>query len=148
MSPYIDNSQFLRARLTPHRAYPESSHESDGNASVSSTGSLKRRRRGRPSKQDKLDAMAAAAAAAAAEAESIARANATAMMMNQHNMVEDSSAGTSPNSGNYYDDSEDDDGIASAERSMKGLNLRKGFKSSGFEFIFRTICEYILRCHN
>lgn len=85
-----------------------------------------------------------AAAAAAAEAESIARAHAAAaMMMSQPNMVEDSSAGTSPNSGNYYDDSEDDDGMASAERGMKGLNLRKGFKSSGFEFI-----QYMLWRHN
>ncbi|KAI8577993.1 hypothetical protein K450DRAFT_249410 [Umbelopsis ramanniana AG] len=101
----------LRSRLSPQRNLVEP--ESDSNVSVSSTGSLKRRRRQLPKAK-------------------LASAKPPPLPPQLSHDMNSSDGGTSPDSGNYYGESESNDGeyeddgsIGDTARELKSLHLRK-----------------------
>jgi hypothetical protein len=107
----------LRSRLSPQRNLVEP--ESDSNVSVSSTGSLKRRRR---QPKARLTAISAKTPPLPPQL--------------SHDM-NSSDGGTSPDSGNYYGESESNDGededdgsIGDTARELKSLHLRKAVRFS------------------
>jgi hypothetical protein len=107
----------LRSRLSPQRSLVEP--ESDSNVSVSSTGSLKRRRRQPRTVRLTLSAKP------------------PPLPPQLSHDMNSSDGGTSPDSGNYYGESESNDGededdgsIGDTARELKSLHLRKAVRYS------------------
>jgi hypothetical protein len=112
----------LRSRLSPQRNLVEP--ESDSNVSVSSTGSLKRRRQPKARLQS---------------------AKPPPLPPQLSHDMNSSDGGTSPDSGHYYGESEsndeedgDDGSIGDTARELNSLHLRKAvrYSKSYFFFIF------------
>jgi len=106
MSPsMVDRPRFANANLSVFRQ--NAAEDSDGNASVSSSGSLKRRRRPNKPSDGKRSLLTGSA------------------------MARTPSQGSYEGQAGFYDDDDSSDEQINVRNGLQGLNLQKSTKASG-----------------
>ena len=118
MSPsLLDKPRFANANLSVFRQ--SAAEDSDGNASVSSSGSLKRRRRPNKTSDGKKSLLPGSALGASAHGG-----------LGHYLMSRTSSHGSAEGQEDFYDDNSSDEQL-DVRNGLQGLNLQKSIKSSG-----------------
>ncbi|KAF9932178.1 Histone deacetylase [Mortierella alpina] len=117
MSPsLLDKPRFANANLSVFRQ--SAAEDSDGNASVSSSGSLKRRRRPNKTSDGKKSLLPGSALGASAHGG-----------LGHYLMSRTSSHGSAEGQEDFYDDNSSDEQL-DVRNGLQGLNLQKSIKSS------------------